>query len=201
MVAWLLEQAGNFGDLIALITVIATGGLWVVRMLMAGKKQVESLFTQQKNMQAEQEQIKTVLSDIASQFKPNGGTSLFDMIQSIRDYQWNLAEIVTDKPIWECDEKGQCVRVNLAYTRLAERNSSEMLGAGWENFVHQSDRSRVFDEWTDAVARKRTFETTFRVVSRSGKTFQVKATAKPVETTSGRIVAFVGRYDDVMQVT
>lgn len=201
MFEWVLEHAGDFGEFIALAGVIATGGIWVVRMLIAGRKQVQGLFEGQKALTDGQTQLVEALQEIREQFKPNGGNSLWDMMESIRAYQWNFAETLTDKPVWQSDPTGSCTKVNTAYTKLAERSASELTGSGWENFVDPADRARVYAEWGDAIERKRIFESTFRVRSRSGTHYQVKATAMPVITENGRLVAYVGRYDDVMKIT
>lgn len=214
MIEWLLTQAGSFNELITLVTLIAGGGLWVVKMMMAGRKRVEAMFAQQT-------QMKAGLDDIMAQLKPNGGHSMFDLVKQahkqslenanvvaqtleavdrIKAYQWNFAETLTDKPIWECDDKGACVRVNLAYAKLAERTVAELTGAGWENFIYPDDRARVYEEWHDAITRKRMFEGTFRVKSRSGKVFSVKATSIPVITEAGKITGYLGRYDEVTQL-
>jgi PAS domain S-box-containing protein len=211
MLEWLLKQAGDLNEFIALVTVITGGGLWVVKMLMAGRKRFEAMFVQNQALQ------KSV-NEIVAQLKPNGGTSMFDMVKQahklslenvtmvaqtleavdrIKAYQWQFAETLSDKPIWESDETGSCIRVNTAYAKLAERTVAELTGAGWENFVHPEDRSRVYDEWVDAVNRKRIFEGHFRVRSRSGKTFQVRAVSMPVLTENGKITSFLGRYDEV----
>jgi PAS domain S-box-containing protein len=159
-------------------------------MLMTGRKQVKGLFERVDNL------TKTV-ETIAEQFKPNGGSSLYDRIEGIRAYQWNFAETLVDKPVWETDDRGGCVKANSAYLRLTERPLSELTGAGWENIIHPEDRAKVFEDWQDAIARKRAYEGHFRVRSKSGKVFMVKAFASPIETASGRLVAYVGRYDDV----
>lgn len=204
MLEWLLKNASQFADIITLGTMIAGGGLYVVRLLMLSKKRFDAL---QKNVE-----------EIITQLKPNGGHSMFDLVKQaykqsqenslalsnmqasvnrVHAYQWSFAETITDKPIWESDPKGQCTRVNIAYARLAERTTAELIGSGWENFLHPDDRSRVYDEWTDAIGRKRIFESDFRVKSRSGKNYVVRAVALPVFSESNELIAYIGRYDKV----
>lgn len=204
MLEWLVSQASDLNEFIALLTVISGGGLWVVKMLMTGRKRFET-------MQAS-------VNEIVAQLKPNGGSSMFDMVKQahklsmenativaqvmeavdrIKANQWNFAEALTDKPIWECDTRGSYIRVNTAYAKLSERTVAELTGAGWENFIHPDDRVRVYDEWHDAVSRKRIFEGQFKVKSRSGKVYAVKATAMPVLTEGGNLTSFIGRYDEV----
>lgn len=221
MLQWLLEQAGNFGDLIALMTVIAGGGLWVVKMLLSGRKQVQGLFSGQEALAKTAEQLSAAVKEIGQQLKPNGGTSMFDMIASahkqsvenrdmlsgmrealdaVRAYQWSFAETIADKPVWESDTQGNCTRINSALAKLSERTPAEFANAGWENFIDPADRSRVYDEWTDAIQRKRTFESSYIVKSRSGKRYKVNAHALPVLADGGRLVGYVGRYDEILPI-
>lgn len=192
MLAWLLEKAGDFADLIAVGSLIVTGGLWVVRMLLTGRKQVKGLFDRVDSL------AKTV-DTIADQFKPNGGSSLYDRIESISARQWNFAETLP-QPIFETDETGACTKANSGYMRLSERSLNELLGNGWENFIHPDDRAKVFEDWQDAITRRRAFEGNFRVRSKSGKVYRVTAYATPITTPSGRLVAYVGRYDDIKEI-
>lgn len=214
MLAWLFEHAGDWVDVLTIVGILGGAGLGVLRMLMAGKKRVEVMIAQNKSLQ------KSV-SEIVAQLTPNGGSSMFDLVKSahkmsmenatiighvkesvdqMRAYQWQFAETLTDKPVWECDASGSCTRVNVAYAKLAERTPAEMMGAGWENFVDPSDRSKVYDEWTDAIHRKRVFESTFNVRSRSGLRYTVKAVASPVVADGGKIVGYLGRFDSVAPV-
>jgi PAS domain S-box-containing protein len=204
MLEYLLKEASSLNEFIILLTAISGGGLWVVRMLMTGRKRFEAM--------------QSSVNEIVKQLTPNGGTSMFDMVKQahklsienagvvsqmmeavdrIKAYQWNFAETLTDKPIWECDPSGSYIRINTAFAKLSERTVAELTGAGWENFIHPEDRARVYEEWHDAVTRKRIFEGHFKVKSRSGKTYSVKALAMPVMTESGGVTSFIGRYDEV----
>lgn len=204
MLEWLLNQASDLNEFIALVTIISGGGLWVFKMLMTGRKRFEM-------MQAS-------VNQIVAQLQPNGGSSMFDMVKSahkmslenaavinhvketldsMRAMQWQFAETIAEKPIWECDAQGQCIRVNTAYAKLAERSLAELTGSGWENFVHPDDRARVYEEWVDAVTRRRTFEGDFKVKSKSGKVFKVRAVSVPIMTETGKLASFLGRYDEV----
>jgi len=218
MVEWLLNQAGDLNEFIALVTVITGGGLWVVRMLMAGRKRFEAMLAETQSMRTQAETLQRSVDEIVKQLTPNGGTSMFDMVKQahklslenvtmvtqtleavdkIKAYQWQFAETLSDKPIWESGPDGLYLRVNTALLKMTERTVAEMVGGGWENILHPEDRTRVYDEWNDAVQRHRTFESHYRVRSRSGKVFQVKAVAMPVLTETGKISSFIGRFDEV----
>lgn len=214
MIEWLFTNAKAFGDVIALMTTITVGGIWVARRVLLSIKKLENLISGQANLAA-------AVTDISKQLKPNGGTSIFDVIKHanavsernnqaiqnlatditrIRAFQWAFAEALTDKPVFEANDKGECVRVNGSYAKLAERNSPELLGSGWENFIFSSDRQRVFEEWTDAIQRRRIFESSYRVQSRSGRVYDIKCTAIPIFDDDGRkVTAYVGRFDEVRE--
>ena len=208
---WLLSHAKEFSDIIGLGAIIATGGAWISRRVVLSIKRLDSILKSQVTLTQE-------VANISSQLRPNGGESLFDMVKDskkktaengrslselsesvkkLRAYQWTFAETVTDKPIFESNSDGSCIRVNAAYAKLAERNSPELMGNGWENFVYPEDRPRVFEEWMEAVTRKRVFESNYRVKSRSGKVYSVAAVAIPVTDDEGNITAYIGRFDEV----
>lgn len=222
MLTWILEQAGNWSDVLTIIGVLGTAGLGVVKMLMAGRKRFEAMFAETKLMKKQGEALQDSVNAIVAQLTPNGGSSMFDMVKSahkmsadnatiighvkdtldsMRAMQWQFAETLSDKPIWECDPNGACVRVNVPYAKLAERTPGELAGSGWENFIDPPDRARVYEEWADAIDRKRIFESVFAVRSRSGSRFTVKAVATPVVADNGKIVGYLGRFDDVKPLT
>ncbi len=218
---WFLLNAKQFSDFIGLVIIIVTGGIWVARRVVFSIKKLESVLKNQSEFTAVVADLKASVDDVRKQLKPNGGTSIFDIINDVkkkaettsttvgeisegmtkmRAYQWGFVETVTEKPVFEANEQGHCVRVNAAYAKLAERNSPELLGSGWENFVCYSDRARVFDEWSDAIARKRIFESKYKVQSKSGKCYSVDVTAIPVLDDNGKVAAYIGRFDNVKEV-
>lgn len=218
---WILLNAKQFSDFIGLAVIIATGGVWVARRVVFSIKKLESVLKNQNEFTLATAELKASVDDVRKQLKPNGGTSIFDIINDVkkksaetssvvseisegmtkmRAYQWGFVETVTEKPVFEANEQGHCVRVNAAYAKLAERNSPELLGNGWENFVCYSDRARVFEEWSDAIARKRIFESKYKVQSKNGKSYSVDVTAIPVLDDNGKVAAYIGRFDNVKEV-
>lgn len=207
MFQWLLETAGEFSDLLALLAAIGAGGLWVIRMLMAGRKQVQGLFDQTAA-------LTEAVNDIRAQLKPNGGQSLFDRVNEsakslsllseeiarIKGNQWNFAETAVDKPVWESDGNGLFIKVNHQFLNLVERDSSDVLGTGWHNIIDPVDRERIIEERADSVKYGRTFEGSFIVRSKSGKRFAVKAVSKPVFNIAGKVIAYFGRFDEVQEL-
>ena len=172
--------------------------------------------------------IKKVLTsiedihEIKQQFKPNGGTSLRDVINRLEigvseltsdvltlsqdtsrmdARHWAIVATLRD-PIWESDKDGLCIRVNSSMLDLLERNQEEMIGNGWENTIHPEDHDRVWKEWTDAITRKRNFETQYRVISKNSmKIYNVVAMCVPYyNPRSKELLGFVGRYTTVKAI-
>lgn len=143
--------------------------------------------------------VRTILAE----FKPNGGSSLRDAINKIQNTvvivdarQWAIVAGLRD-PMWESDATGGCVRANRALLDLVQRNFDEMAGTGWENIVCPDDKTRVWQEWNSAVERKRTFESVYCVVDRTGERFRVQAIAIPFRSPTNEVVGYVGRYSHV----
>lgn len=215
MVEWFLANAGDLKDLIGLVILISPIAFWVVRRVMISTKQLQQVL-------AGYSKLATGLDEIRSQLKPNGGTSMFDLLSEntkatnqnakqittiaerlseVRAYQLQASEILAAGPVWHTDADGNCTRVNLEYAALAERTPAELTGAGWENFVHVSDRARVSAEWADAVKKRRAFEAEFVVQSKGGRRFKVRAAATPVVKEGGEVVGYLGRYHGIEPVS
>lgn len=136
---------------------------------------------------------------IVREFKPNGGTSMRDQIAALRDMlssmsarQWAIVDGLGD-PMWESDGQGRCIRANRALLQLSGRSIDQLLDNNWENIVHPDDREAVWNEWKNAVERKRPFEMRYRVVCSGGKAYCVDAIATPI--LQGQVMSgLVGRY-------
>lgn len=147
----------------------------------------------------------TLLQEIRSEFRPNGGSSLRDQIVQIKQSvfnmtarQWALVDGLGD-PMWESDAQGYCVRANRALLDLVGRSFDEIAGAGWENIILEADRETVWDAWVDAIERQRTFEAHYRIKAKDGTTYLVDAIATPIrdgESVSG----WLGKYRAVTPV-
>ena len=214
MLEWFFANAGDLKDLIGLAVIVVPIAFWVVRRVMISTKQLQQVIEGYTS-------LANGLNDIRAQLKPNGGTSMFDLLaentkatqsnttqitgiadrlSEVRAYQLQASEILAAGPVWHSDAEGNCTRVNLEYASLAERTPAELTGAGWENFVSVADRARVSAEWCDAVRKHRAFEAEFVVQAKGGKRFKVRAAATPVMKESGEVVGYLGRYHGIEPV-
>ena len=185
MLDWLWTEAGRFGEVAAALVIVGTAAAFVIRKVVQVQKQVV--------------RVIAAVERIEGEFKPNGGITMRDqfiamktMIWSITARQWALVDGLGD-PMWESDGNGLCIRANRAIQKLVGRSESSLLGANWENIIEPSDRRRVWQEWSDAVARRRAFEATFKVVSTDGEVYQVDAMATPIAD-GINVSGWLGKY-------
>lgn len=148
---------------------------------------------------------------IYAEVKPNGGSSLRDSIDrqeaAIGDVRDGLEmadarawAIVSSgkQPTWESGPDGGCLRANAAYLELVGRSADEVKGNGWENILAKNDKRRIWNEWSEAVAKRRTFESSYRVTNHgTSETFLVDAKATPIIGRGGELRGWIGVYNNV----
>lgn len=108
--------------------------------------------------------------------------------------QWAILN-TADQPTFETDSEGRLVRANKAYLDLVERQIDELKGNGWKIIIHPSDREVVTKEWDTAIREQRNFESEFRIVTPSGRTYAVECIAVPIYFSGMLVFGFLGRYD------
>jgi PAS domain S-box-containing protein len=152
------------------------------------------------------------LAEIKKEMTPNGGTSIKDTVnklavsmekvvtsidslssQGIRMEirQQNILNSVV-VPIFETDTAGDCVFANKAYLDLIGRSMEEIRGPSWINMIHPEDRAKVRTEWAAAVAEKRNFELTYRIVCREHMIYDVVCVATPIAGNG-----YIGKFESV----
>jgi len=97
-----------------------------------------------------------------------------------------------DRPLWQADSEGKTIHVNTYMLKILCRQESDLLGNGWINSIHEADRERVADEWSDAVRNKTNFFLHYRLVSASGESIPVIGEAFRLTDTSGNVLGFMG---------
>lgn len=123
---------------------------------------------------------------ISKEFQPNHGSSLKDQINKIQLELFRNTELTEkistrqkwifdseDMPIFESDNEGKCVWVNIAYLKLVNRDMQSLLGHGWKNVIAESERARVVANWEDCVKDGRDSEDTYHIVDSEGKVIKV----------------------------
>jgi PAS domain-containing protein len=168
------------------------------------------------------------IASIKDQFYPNGGSSMRDQIdkllvhtekaalahveikkevaalstsvETMASRQWALVA-TQSAPVFETDENGECIRANVAYLNLVERDFEQLRGFGWELCIDASDRAMVSREWQEAVSKDRSMELGFKIKgASSGRLYSVKCIASPYHDHNGNVLGYLGRYVSVEEL-
>jgi PAS domain S-box-containing protein len=138
------------------------------------------------------------LTTIATQLRPNGGSSLADKLtriekslvrsDAIRRQQINA----TGLAFWEADASGLTIYTSDAAADLIGLTPEQSLGNGWVTNVIEEDRSKVFAEWLAVVQQQRAYSARHTYEYQNGTRRSVHVHAHPITDTSGAVLGFVG---------
>ena len=78
--------------------------------------------------------------------------------------------------VFHSDSTGKCLWVNPAYCKMVGRLPEDILGDGWQSYIHADDRDRVLNEWQRVVSSNREFGSRYRFTNG----LQVDAIAHPL---------------------
>lgn len=191
----MIDILHKLGDYFQLIAGILTGLAAILGFFMTfGKKMIKKWYNKRKA----KEQIIEKIDKIYSELTPNHGSSLKDQIEKIEkclEENTNMTKDTTemlkvvtsrqqwildmeDSPIFETNAEGLCVWVNDKYVGLICRNKDDLIGNGWKNFIHEDDRQRVIEEWESAVKEERSSQSSYKMVSKCGKVYNVDCYAQ-----------------------
>jgi PAS domain S-box-containing protein len=131
------------------------------------------------------------LDQIRSELQPNGGSSLCDAVHSIAAAQ-RARDERDDVPLFWTDQLGRVTHVNRSFQQLVGKTRDELLGSGWVNAVHVSDRERVLVSWRDAVEEQRDLDDVFQLVDDDGSVAPFHLHAARLLGPSGRLLGYYG---------
>jgi len=113
--------------------------------------------------------FKTV-SEIAKEFKPNGGSSFRDRLDKLQDTMDSIGTMnnvcldLIQFPLLKADKDGHVFWVNRQFIHEAEVSETEVMGLGWLNLVADDHRETVKSQWLSAVEDARSLNVEFEVV-------------------------------------
>jgi PAS domain S-box-containing protein len=176
----------------ALATAIGTG---LAALIFIYKKVVQPMWQAFKNYTDMSNKIDKIFTEIT----PNGGTSIKDKVDKIdkdlvlvRERQRAL--MADDKDaMFETDLNGNCNWVNRTYTRLVQRNPSELMGHGWVNAIAQEDRDAIVQGWYKSVKEDREFTGDFKFLTPEGTLIPCQIRSYRMADSHGRAIAYQGR--------
>jgi len=187
-----------FGELHNILAAIVSLGTISV----TGCKFINNIYCVFKKDIEERAELSNKINVIFNEVTPNHGSSLKDKVDKIEKCiisNQKVIEMIGDRqkwildkqqiPIFESDGEGMCIWANDAYLELLKRDSTEVMGNGWRNFIHQDDREKVVNEWENAIKENRSSQSMYRMVDKDGKVYNVEcyATKHPNNGYSGNI--------------
>lgn len=127
--------------------------------------------------------LKTEVSTISKELKPNGGKSMKDQMNDLQlstktilyRQRWILDN--REEPIFETDEKGDFTWANSALIRLTDRLFKDLENNNWINALCEKTRTEVNDSWQIAIENKRNFEHEIIIVDSKNRSFSAKCVA------------------------
>jgi len=137
-----------------------------------------------------QETLAT-LREVRSQLRPNGGSSLHDLVHAIAAAQRARDDRDAQALFWT-DADGRLTHANRAYQRLTGRTAEELRGSGWVNCVAVEERERVLDLWRDAVTEGRDLDDRYLLRDAAGELRGCAVHATRLLATDGRLLGYYG---------
>lgn len=127
--------------------------------------------------------LKTEVSNISKELKPNGGESIKDQINQLQAstktilyrQRWILDN--REEPIFETDIKGNFTWANDSLIRLTDRLFKDLENNNWINALCEKTRDEVNDSWQMAIENKRNFEHEVIIVDSKNRAFAAKCVA------------------------
>ena len=98
--------------------------------------------------------------------------------------------------VWVTTPTGKIAEDSPEWRWITGQSVDEYLGSGWLEAIHPEDRERVEREWLDCVDTGKTFDSRYRVRTKSGSYRHYDVRAVPIER-DGKIVEWVGASTDV----
>ena len=144
--------------------------------------------------------VYSEIKKLSEAFSPNCNSSLYDKITNIEDAVHRtmaMTRAIIDldpyDPVFETDASGGYVRMNRVWSQYTGLTAHQGLQNGWMLAVEEEDRTRVWAEWSDAIAQKREFDMSYRMRNAiTGKATTVHVRAIPSRKPNGAIIGWMG---------
>ncbi|MEO3784445.1 SpoIIE family protein phosphatase [Actinocorallia sp. B10E7] len=98
--------------------------------------------------------------------------------------------------VWVASPSGEAVDDAPEWRAITGQSLEDYREGGWLAVVHEEDRQRVGAEWQECLQDERTFQTGYRVRTRTGAYRQYEVRAVPIKR-GERVVEWVGANTDV----
>jgi PAS domain S-box-containing protein len=187
----------SFSEWCAIFSALSSMGYGAYRY---GWRPLRKVYKQLTKIIDDHDDLSKKIDRLYIEMTPNGGSSLCD---SVRRMEVGIAKVETRHRAFldslrvirfESDDKGECLWVSSAYCELTGVTCHNALGTGWTNILHPNDKELVLKEWSSAVAGKRDFIQTYRIINLHDQSeHKVRCQASPLLNPRTKAVeGFVG---------
>ena len=182
--------AGGITGIIAIVTGLKKFCQYVVMPIKEHFEKVHQCF----------QDVSEMKKKLAYELNAYGGNSLKDHVKKFGQQVSRIEGIVlailssSDKGVWISDEKGSALWISCWFDKKLGWNVADMLGNGWKNVVHPTDRDKVAKEFAEAVKDGRDFIMDYNYIHKddSQKTMKVHAVSQPIKRSDGEVIGYIG---------
>ena len=193
---WFDKIDDPFLKVLVVVTSLSTAIVAVWRAYKLVKKPLCKFISSMLGLTELREEIKATnakIDKILYEMSPNSGSSLKDTINRVESRQRALLDInESEVGIFETDTKGMCVWVNRKYCRIAGRSLDEMLGTGWLNTIHHTDKIRIHMEWMTSIAETRESQFEYELITSDDEVIHVTCKSRKMCDNAGKVIGFIG---------
>ncbi len=178
------------------------------RLILTALARLPEIVEEHMTMQTEFARLGALpgqVEEVIRQLSPNGGTSIADSLKRVENglYEMRVVrwayEDIAGSPFLQANSKGEIIAASRGLCDTLGLDAKDILLNGWVSAIHPDDRTRIWQEWRNAVDQQRRFDETFRVVRADDhRTVKVNAKANPVRDADNRLTGFVGAITEAV---
>lgn len=135
---------------------------------------------------------------------PNGGTSVLDHLTRIEESLIKLTKLTQllsnniDPIIFETDAKGDYTWVSDKWTKMTGLTISDNKHHGWMKCVKESDKDKVWKEWSEVLERHIETQITFSIIHvYTGIETKLCSKIIPIFCNENNVVGYIGAIEKI----
>ena len=140
-----------------------------------------------------------LLTQIANQISIALGQSHLMTALADSEQSWSNLAQAAPVGIFRTDLLGNCLYVNLVWSKMTGMTEQEAQGQGWLEAVHPEDRQNVVAQWYQAIEHNLPFACEYRFQSSAGKITWVYGQAKAEIAIDGTRKGYVGTCTNITE--
>lgn len=202
-------ESGAWGIAISILAGLTTAATFFKKVLLPFSRRMTRVVGDLRNVSETlpdfADALPTIL-DIHQEFRPNGGSSLRDVVNRIEgqlfalDSRMAIAQFTNRMHLdsldcvafIDCDASGLLTWASDGWAQLTGRGAGTAIGNGWSEAIHPDDRTAVWNEWAMCRDNIRPFNMDFRFLRPDGTAVRVHARAVPSVDSSGTVTSWSG---------